>query len=33
VAIVNMNDMRKGLARIADDLQAYYVLGYYTTNT
>jgi hypothetical protein len=28
-----MNDMRKGLARIADDLQAYYVLGYYTTNT
>ena len=33
VAIVNMNDMRRGLARIADDLQAYYVLGYYTTNT
>jgi len=32
-AIVNMNDMRKGLARIADDLQSYYVLGYYTTNT
>jgi VWFA-related protein len=33
LAIVNVNDMRKGLSRIADDLQSYYVLGYYTTNT
>ena len=33
VAIVNTNDLRGGLTRIADDLQAYYVLGYYTTNT
>jgi len=32
-AIVNVNDMRVGLARIAADLQAYYVLGYYTSNT
>jgi VWFA-related protein len=32
-AIVNMNDMRVGLAKIADDLQAYYVLGYYTSNS
>lgn len=33
VAIVNTNDLRGGLSRIAHDLQAYYVLGYYTTNT
>jgi len=33
LAIVNMNDMRRGLSRIADDLQSYYLLGYYTTNT
>jgi VWFA-related protein len=33
IAIVNTNDLRGGLTRIADDLRAYYVLGYYTTNT
>jgi VWFA-related protein len=33
VAIVNTNDLRGGLGRIAADMQAYYVLGYYTTNT
>jgi VWFA-related protein len=33
VAIVNTNDLRGGMKRIADDLHAYYVLGYYTTNT
>ena len=33
VAIVNTNDMNAGFRRIADDLAAYYVLGYYTTNT
>ena len=33
VAIVNTNDLRAGMTRIANDLQAYYVLGYYTTNT
>lgn len=33
VAIVNTNDLNAGFRRIADDLAAYYVLGYYTTNT
>ena len=33
LAIVNTNDLSGGMKRIADDLQAYYVLGYYTTNT
>jgi VWFA-related protein len=33
VAIVNTNDLNSGMKRIADDLAAYYVLGYYTTNT
>ncbi|OFW21512.1 MAG: hypothetical protein A3G21_00150 [Acidobacteria bacterium RIFCSPLOWO2_12_FULL_66_21] len=33
VAVVNSNDINPGLARIASDLSAYYVLGYYTTNT
>jgi VWFA-related protein len=33
LAIVNTNNLRAGLTRISNDLQAYYVLGYYTTNT
>jgi hypothetical protein len=33
LAIVNTNDLNGGMRRIAADLQAYYVLGYYTTNT
>lgn len=33
VAIVNNNDLNAGLRRVADDLRAYYLLGYYTTNT
>jgi VWFA-related protein len=33
IAIVNTNDLDGGLKRIADDMAAYYVLGYYTTNT
>ena len=33
IAIVNTNDLNGGMTRIAADLQAYYVLGYYTTNT
>jgi VWFA-related protein len=33
VAVTDSNDLNAGLRRIADDLQAYYVLGYYTTNT
>lgn len=33
IAIVNTNDLTGGMKKIADDLAAYYVLGYYTTNT
>jgi VWFA-related protein len=33
IAVVESNDLNAGMRRIADDLQAYYVLGYYTTNT
>jgi hypothetical protein len=33
LAIVNTNDLNGGMRRIADDLNAYYVLGYYTANT
>jgi VWFA-related protein len=33
IAVVNTNDLAAGMKRIADDLAAYYVLGYYTTNT
>ena len=33
IAVVNTNDLNAGFKRIADDLAAYYVLGYYTTNT
>jgi len=33
IAVVGTNDLMSGVKRIADDLAAYYVLGYYTTNT
>jgi VWFA-related protein len=33
LAIVDTNDLTGGMKRIAADLAAYYVLGYYTTNT
>ena len=33
IAVVNSNDLSGGMKRIADDLAAYYILGYYTTNT
>ena len=33
IAVVGTNDLSGGMKRIADDLQAYYILGYYTTNT
>jgi VWFA-related protein len=33
IAIVDTNDLSGGMRKIADDLAAYYVLGYYTTNT
>lgn len=33
VAVINNNDIEKGLRRMADDLTSYYLLGYYSTNT
>ena len=33
IAIVNTNDLAGGMRRVANDVRAYYVLGYYTTNT
>jgi len=33
MAVVNSNDLDKGLRRISDDLTSYYLLGYYSTNT
>ena len=32
IAVINNNDLDKGLKRIADDLTSYYLLGYYATN-
>ena len=33
MAVVDTNNLEKGLLRIADDLTSYYLLGYYSTNT
>jgi VWFA-related protein len=33
LAVVNSNDIEKGLRRMAEDLTSYYLLGYYSTNT
>jgi len=33
IALVNSNDLRKQLRRIADDLTSYYLIGYYSSNT
>jgi VWFA-related protein len=33
LAVINSNDLDRGLRRIADDLNSYYLLGYYSTNT
>jgi VWFA-related protein len=33
IAATDMNDLNAAFRRIADDLAAYYLLGYYTTNT
>jgi VWFA-related protein len=32
MAVVNSNDLDKGLRKIADDLTSYYLLGYYSSN-
>jgi hypothetical protein len=32
IAVVDTNDLDRGLKRIADDLTSYYLLGYYSTN-
>ena len=33
IAVVDTNDLDKGLRKISDDLTSYYLLGYYSTNT
>jgi VWFA-related protein len=33
IAVVNSNDLDRGMRRVADDLSSYYLLGYYSTNT
>lgn len=33
IAVVNSNDLKAGLKKIVNDMPAYYLLGYYTTNT
>jgi VWFA-related protein len=33
IAVLNTNDMAAGLKKIIDDVSAYYLLGYYSTNT
>ena len=33
LAILNTNDLDKGLTRISDDMSSYYLLGYYASNT
>jgi VWFA-related protein len=33
IALVNSNDLKKQMRRIADDLTSYYLMGYYSTNS
>jgi VWFA-related protein len=33
LAVMNTNDLERGLRRVAADLTSYYLLGYYSTNT
>ena len=32
IAVMDTNDLDKGLRKISDDLTSYYLLGYYSTN-
>jgi VWFA-related protein len=32
IALVNSNDLKKQIRRVADDLTSYYLMGYYSTN-
>jgi VWFA-related protein len=33
IAVLDTNDLRAGLGKVADDLSSHYVLGFYTSNT
>ena len=33
LAIINSNDIERGLKRVVDDLSSYYLIGYYSSNT
>jgi VWFA-related protein len=33
IALVNSNDLKKQIRRVADDLTSYYLVGYYSTNS
>ena len=33
IAVVATNDLAAGLKRVLDDVSAYYLIGYYSTNT
>jgi hypothetical protein len=33
IAVVDSNDLDRGMKRVSDDLSSFYLLGYYTTNT
>lgn len=33
IAVLDTNDLRSGLGKVAEDLSSHYVLGYYTNNT
>ena len=33
LAVLNTNDLDKGLTRISDDMSSYYLMGYYASNT
>ena len=33
LALLNSNDLKKQIRRVADDLTSYYLMGYYSTNS